>query len=54
MGQNVFSPLKLFLFETFVSNDLLGLEEKKLSFAQKRSKNIVDSYKILPDLFHVR
>ena len=54
MCQNVSSPLKLLLFETFVSIDLLGLEKKILSFAQKMSKNVVDSYEILPDIVHVR
>ena len=45
MGQNFFSSFKLLLFETFVSIDLLGLQEMILSFVQKLSIYLVDFIK---------
>ena len=38
----------------FVSNDLLGPNEKILSFAQKFSKYTVESYKLFLEVYYNR
>ena len=45
---------KQLFFEKFVSIDLLGPKKMILSFAQKLSKYLVDTDKLLPDICHVR
>ena len=37
----------------FESIDLLGPNEKILSFGKKTWKNLVDRYNLFPDIFHV-
>ena len=50
-GQKLFSSLKQFFFEMFVSIDLLGSKEVIFPFRQKMSKYLVDIYKKFHDLF---
>ena len=50
-GQKLFSSWKVFFSEMFVSIDLLGPRERISSFAQKLSKNPLDPYNLLHDLF---
>ena len=53
LDQKFLSSWKQLFFETFVSIDLLGPNEVILSFGQKTWKNLVDRYKLFPDIFHV-
>ena len=50
-GQKLFSSLKQFFFEMFVSFDLLGSKQVIFPFRQKLSKYLVDIYKKFHDLF---
>ena len=50
-GQKLFSSLKQFFFEMFVSIDLLGSKEVIFSFIQTLSKYLVDAYRKFHDLF---
>ena len=53
MDQKFLSLWKQLFFEMFVSVDFLGPNEKISSFWQKTWKNLVDRYKLFPDIFHV-
>ena len=51
---DLLSPWKQLYFEVFVSIDILGPKEMIWSFAQYLSKNLVNPYKLLLDIGHVR
>ena len=53
-GQEFFSSWKQFFLEMFVSIDLLGPKEMILSFLNFLSEELVYSYNMFHDFFHVR
>ena len=54
MGPNLMSLREQQFFETFVSINFLGPKEMILPFAQTLSKNLVDPYKLFPNVYPAR
>ena len=53
LDQKFLSSWKQLFFEMFISVDLLGANEKISSFGQKTWKNLVEHFKLFPEVFHV-